>query len=571
MLRFRNPGTEYSTHINIMRQLYKCVCGQEYFTLDDMAIAIAEAKLMTAYGYSGEDAIRLSNTEQESMNSTKMNVKMYAELFRMLGWIAPYYENASYPLVFTYIGLHIALSKGDCKRLYEQSVLGISNPTQFDANMKYSEHVRFFKCALRTLIDLGGVMYKHELCLGSMSVNDEDEEEYQNMINRIRAIRGSYSRLNVAFSKLAESLNMQLQSVDNSTRVPVGLMKNCGWITPIHNTTLYGKSLRCFQITPQGVETYNNILSLYDLRLDKFEELDDDIKQAAIRLSTYSMLERAGYDISSVSNMVSSDIAICNKFLGGKGILFSPSAVLKRNLVEKALGIQFGQGVAKHRSVAAFESTVLNRIEQSTTRVLDLNIFSDAPKELLNKPEDREFLELVNELKQNGLSSSDIVERLFERFLDATKVNFYPLIATLFKIIGFDCSYSRAGDNGARWDAIIEDPARSIPIEIKSPTEELHISIKAIRQALENKIVLLSRRTYITTRDVTSLAIGYYMPNDRAEVCRLISDIKKVYGYRIGVIDLKSLLSIAVSVLINHRGFNKEELYNLEGLMNAHI
>lgn len=61
------------------------------------------------------------------------------------------------------------------------------------------------------------------------------------------------------------------------------------------------------------------------------------------------------------------------------------------------------------------------------------------------------------------------------------------------------------------------------------------------------------------------------MPNERAEVSRLISDFKITYGYKIGVIDLKSLLSLAISILVDNKGFDKEKLYNLEGLMNANI
>ena len=63
--------------------------NKEYFTLDDMAVVIAQSKMMTAYGYAGDDAIKLSNTPQESMNSALMNAKMYAEVFRMLGWVTP--------------------------------------------------------------------------------------------------------------------------------------------------------------------------------------------------------------------------------------------------------------------------------------------------------------------------------------------------------------------------------------------------------------------------------------------------------------------------------------------------
>ncbi len=570
MLRFRNPGTRYSTHIHIIKQLYQRVGAQEFFTLDDMSKAIAQAKLMTAYGYSGDEAIKLSRTEQGSMNSTLMNVKMYAELFRMLGWIAPYNETSSYPMVFTYIGIHIALCSGDCSKLYEQSVLGINNPTHFNDNMHYEEQSRFFKCALRTLIDLDGVMYKHELCLGPMNISDQDEDEYQNMISYIRSLRGNYRALTDAFENLANSLNMSTTSVDNSTRTPIGLMKNCGWIESV-NTRIYGRSLICFQITEYGRAVHEQIQNMCDLRLQQFEELHIEIQNSLIRLGTYSMLERSGYDVSSVRDIIQNDKLICEDILKGKELLFSPSATVKRSRVESALGIQFGVGVDSQFDIETFNSAVTERTELTTTQIWELNIPEEAAIDLLVEPEDIEFLQRVKDLKSSGYSSPEIVALLFEYYSDATQTTFYPLIATLFKIIGFKCSYSRPGDNGARWDAIIDDPERSIPIEIKSPTEEQNLSIKAIRQALENKIILLSRASYITTPEVSSLAVGYYMPNERAEVSRLISYIKETYGYKIGVIDLNSLLSLAVSILVDGKGFDKEKLYILEGMMNAYI
>lgn len=571
MIRFRNPGTQYATHIHIIKQLYSRVGAQAFFTLEDMAIAITQAKLMTAYGYSGDEAIKLSKTEQESMNSTLMNVKMYAELFRMLGWIAPYNENSSYPLVFTYIGIHIALSENDCHKLYEQSVLGINNPTQFNDNMRYNEQTRFFKCALRTLIDLDGIMYKHELCLGPMSIDDEDENAYQNMLRRIRALRGNQERLKDAFAALAASLNMSTTSVDNSTRTPVGLMKNCGWVESVDSKTLYGRSMTCIRITPHGREMYETLRNTYDLRLEEYENYEPAVQEALIRLGTYSMLERSGYDVSEVQEIMQADRKICAGILDGKELLFSPCATLRRNRVEAALGVRFGVGSTEHHSIDTFQSTTDERTALAEVQVWDLNIPEGAATELLTEPEDIDFLNRVDGLKRDGCSSSEIVSTLFEYYVDATQTTFYPLIATLFKVIGFNCSFSRPGDNGARWDAIIDDPARSIPIEIKSPTEEQHLSIKAIRQALGNKIVLLSRKTHITTPEVATLAVGYFMPNERAEVSRLISDIKATYGYKIGVIDLHSLLSLAISVLVDERGFDKEKLYGLEGLMNANI
>ena len=73
MLRFRNPGTQYSTQVQVIKQLYAALGHQESFSLNDMAVVIAQGRLMTAYGYAGDDAIRLSMTDQESMNSALMN------------------------------------------------------------------------------------------------------------------------------------------------------------------------------------------------------------------------------------------------------------------------------------------------------------------------------------------------------------------------------------------------------------------------------------------------------------------------------------------------------------------
>ena len=175
----------------------------------------------------------------------------------------------------------------------------------------------------------------------------------------------------------------------------------------------------------------------------------------------------------------------------------------------------------------------------------------------------------MNKLKLAGKKKREIIDRVFEECITDTQTRFYPFVATLFRVMGLDCTASRPGDNGARWDAIIVDDEESIPIEIKSPTEEQHLSLKAIRQALENKVILLSRGTHPTKPETTSLAVGYYLPNDRAEVTNLMIDFKNTYGYSIGVIDLKTLLTIAITVLLDGKTIDIQKLNRLEGFANA--
>lgn len=571
MIRFRNPGVQFSTQFQIMKVVYENLKDKQPFDYKDMAKIVANEKLMTAYGHSGNAALELSKTEKDSMNSTEMNMKMYAEVFKMLGWVTPSGKK-SYPIEFTYIGEHIATAKNEPKKLYEQCVLGINNPNKLNAKIKYTEEVRFFKCVLQSLVDLDDIMYKHEFCLGPMNVNDTCTEEYNKMIEYIKNLRGDKKNLEVAFKELAQSLGMKEKSVDNCTRIPVALLKSCNFVEDYSTRELYppGKEL-CLKITSHGKEVLSQVNNMKDLRLSEFEGYNEEIQMALIRLGIFHMLKRSDYDITPVKEKIEADEEICKDILKGKELLFSPYQTIRHDLINKAIGRKSSKEETKY-STKVLSPSNQSHITPSAKNIVemwDLDVNISPNLSLLTSDKDIEFLNNVQSLLKKGKTTNEIVDYLFSSYKILKKDNFYPLIATLFKIMGFNCKVSRSGDNGSRWDAIIEDEERSIPIEIKSPTEEEHISIKGIRQALENKIVLLSRKAYPTTIETTTLTVGYNLPNDRAEVGRLIQDFKKTYNYKIGVLDLKTLLTIAISILVEGVGFDKEKLYSLEGMVGA--
>ena len=109
---------------------------------------------------------------------------------------------------------------------------------------------------------------------------------------------------------------------------------------------------------------------------------------------------------------------------------------------------------------------------------------------------------------EQGWDMETSIEYIMSQYADVNKDVFYPVVEKLFKVIGYDCELSRHGVNYKRSDAIIRSPKHSIPIEIKSPGEEKFLSVKAIRQALENKVILLARTAYPTEFKDTSLPSG---------------------------------------------------------------
>lgn len=574
MLRFRNPGSTIATQIQLFHTIYEYLSDKSSFDYHDMETAVAKTTLMTSNGYSGASALAITGTKANSLNATKMNMKMYAEIFRILGWVSPAQQTTSYPIRFTVLGDCAAQNQDGAMALVKESLLGYVTPSAHIKGVSYKQNIRFFPTVLRSLLDLDGRMHKHELCIGPMCLDDTDETQYDAMIADIRSIRGSYARLKARFEGLANAEDMKPTSVDNLTRFPIGVLRDVGWIkTGLKDRKLYDRPLSLLEITKSGEQAYKTASKMHDIRLKDFENLENNQKESITRLGLFTMLQRAGYNVKSAEKQIQQDIISTNTILAGKELLYSPYQTLTARQVDQALGIQqnsnkstpndapnesYAKSVKPPSPIARL--ALVTSINYSELRTVA------TPTRKTNKPQ---ISKDVERLFQLGKSHSEIADELFLQHRRDKQSEFYPLIADIFGTLGMNCKVSRAGDNGARWDAIIVDEANSIPIEIKSPTEEINLSLKAIRQALENKVVLLSRVTHGTTYDTTSLAVGYEQPSARAEVKQLISDIYTAFDINIGVITLRTLLSLAIKAILDGTVPNHQTIQYLKGILDV--
>ena len=148
------------------------------------------------------------------------------------------------------------------------------------------------------------------------------------------------------------------------------------------------------------------------------------------------------------------------------------------------------------------------------------------------------------------------------------QTEFYPLIASLLGyIFNRDAFAPSAGNNNMRYDVMIPDIKYSIPVEVKSPTEEEMLSVKAIRQALENKILLLARKPYQTTYEMCSIACGYHVPNDRSDVYKLIEEIYETYKINIAILDVKTLIEAAFYCVKTNSYYDVEAFIGKRGVI----
>lgn len=569
MIRFPNPGSDISSFIRIFYEIFEVLNSQDFFSLDDMLLALVKRDLATSCGFMGEEALLLSVRKDRSRDPLYNQSKMYSELFKVLGWIHPLKRKLNFQ--FTYFGTHIVEAKLNPSAIFEQAALGIAYPNEI-LDVKGDYQLRPFATFLRALGALDGLLSRDELIVGPMCLgNDRDDLLFNNMIEEIRNLRGSWQALNDRMEAIAGQRNISLNTMKNYTRFPLAVLRWTGWTKGETNKIIYDKSIKFDRLTDKGYRALKLIEESKDIRKIDLEEIDETTKDAITRLSFYQILGRAGFDTAPVESILIEDQVLVENYLGSANhpILFSPFQELHSDYLYSIFPNLSGREASKtpiglHLSYARGGTA---EIRYSSVELIGET--GHLIEELASGSQDvdGETLDVFKEPIERGWDLGTSIEYIMSQYADANKDIFYPVVEKLFKAIGYDCELSRTGVNYKRWDAMIRSPKHSMPVEIKSPGEEKFLSVKAIRQALENKVILLARAASATEFEDTSLVVCYNLPNDRSEVSSLINDVFEVYGIVIGVIDFRALLQIAGSHLLLKKEHNRNQLEKLRGFI----
>jgi hypothetical protein len=558
MIRFPNPGSTIPNMLNIFRTLYLELGIEGSFSLDDFTRVMIKSNLAASSGHIGEKALELSTREDRSRDPLYNQSKMYAEIFRVLGWISSTKDSAL-DFVFTYLGIHVAISTNPIP-LFEESLLGIVYPNKILDN-KNDVQLRPFKSILMSLRQLGGFLYRDEMILGPLNIDDNNSTSLLEITNKILKIRENYNFLVDELEKYSNEIGIQINTMQNYTRFPIAALEYVNWIVKERNAEIYNKNLKMMKLTDKGNSVVNRLSSLSDLRLSYLQSLDINLLSDIVYVSFYELLRRAGFDISEVTDEIDVRKSNIEYNLGTRDeYLFSPYQVFDYEFVNTILG--FNQNSTK-KDVKFFD------IENISSDYADINtkvIFVSEEQVKYNNTNN--FISQVDELGKT-LSFEQLIDHFFYTCQSYKKEDFYNFVGELFDSIGLNCKVTRHGINYERWDAIILNNDDSIPVEIKSPTEELFISVKGVRQAFENKIILLSRKSYTTSLSTTSLLVGNLLPNQRAEVANLIKSIKREFGFKIGVIDLRSLLRLAIQTRLTSKRPVLKALCEMEGYIDV--
>lgn len=569
VLRFPNPGSTIDNFVKVYSAAYERLNGQ-VIDLDDLVHAVVADNLATSSGYIGDEAIARSTRADRSRDQLYNQLKMYAELFRTLGWLHPTQDKAL-NYTFTLLGKQIVAAGRDFWPLLEECVLGIVYPTP-TITIKGDFDLRPFAFILRVMAACDGHLSRDEMIIGPLSAaSDRGDDKLDAVVELIYSARENKISTEKYMAVVSQSRAIKINTLYNYTRWPIAILRDSGWVVPGKASFKDGQKYKTFHLSDKGHALVKRLEAAVDLRVSDLEKFTFEQLNALALVAHYRMLERAGFDITPAFKRLEEaekvGISTINiKEQDWDSLLFSPFQSISLKVIEKIFPYAVNKSdIKKDALVAPMFETLNGRDDRSHLFI--------PPRMVAIREHDSDDSNITrNELKilLEKFEKIEVAASVFaENHAKDTQTSFYPLVTHLFKILGFKSDYSRAGVNYQRWDACVWIGDYAIPVEIKSPTEEKMLSTKAVRQALENKVVLLSRGGLNTQRGLTSLVVGFRLPNERGEMSNLIDDVYKTYNLNLGVIDLRTLTHLALCAIRDEVTIHADQLSHLRGFLDV--
>ena len=121
MQRFANPGSNVDSLTNAFLFLYENIEAEQAFQLYDMQEILVPNGYISSSGAVGIEALLRGANSDRSRDTSYNQCKMYAELFRLLGWI----QSTSSALLycFTPLGKQLANATRNSRGLVSECLL----------------------------------------------------------------------------------------------------------------------------------------------------------------------------------------------------------------------------------------------------------------------------------------------------------------------------------------------------------------------------------------------------------------------------------------------------------------
>lgn len=528
MFRFPNPGSDINRFIRVFSNTF-CEEPDAAYSIDDISYIMAANNSASAVGSIGEKAFHKSQNKNKSLNSIYNQAKSYVELYRWLGWL---YASDLKNVKLTAIGKIIVSGVYDVIPIFTTCFVCWNTPNK---NINSSSNYKGYPVLniLVTALSLNGKINRDEIIVGPLN---EQYSEIGSSVKYINEIRNG-------------SLSIENELQKNSIKVTTQRNYTRLLLSGLRYSGLMKKEKNEYVLTEKGEKIVRENFFTEEkekIASESLLSLEDENNISKIKSAFYSFLKNSNFD---VSNLKSEPI----KVFGSPYQVFNPSIVDKVLLEGKLLPENLVTDISYSYSKTDNKQAVsYNQVDDIVTNAFLIN-------------EDKVLLQEYIENQTRKLLINNSVEELIDIIKDYKKDKFYPFIGDLFEIIGFKVNVSPNGQNAQRADIVLNyKDIHTIPVEVKSKTEIPKINIKSIEQAIENKIILESRKYLQSRRSDSSFVVGFDYPMSTREN-DLINACSKVYGIKIVLFSARTLITMAKEVLESQKKWDIENLITGKG------
>ena len=333
VLRFPNAASDLDRMVAVYRELHGATAEQDSFDLDAAVQVLIESGQVSSSGAIGAEALRRSTRPDRSRDPLYNQLKMYSEIYRMLGWLHPSERRLEFH--HTLLGEHVIDpdSRGaHIRGLLQECLLGIVFPNPNTKNIGI-QRLRFFPLLLRFIRELSGVACRDEMIVGLYAItNDSSPDVLQEGVEHIRSVRGDMDALRAAVEATADENEVQVNTLHNYTRFPLGALRSplVNWATAERTRDLYGRSVQCYRLIDAGFHRLTEFSAGWDIRSEDIVAMDRDSRAFLVNVGFYSMLYRAGFPANEQVLLLErsmGEFADATQFIAGRNlreIYFSP-------------------------------------------------------------------------------------------------------------------------------------------------------------------------------------------------------------------------------------------------------
>lgn len=312
VFRFSNAVSDISKFIDTYKTLYKELKGKKYFDHDDARDALIKHSLVSSSGAIGEEAVKRSVREDRSRDPLYNQLKMYSEVFRMLGWYRPAISKTTFN--FTELGYYISTSDEELvKSIFKFTFYSIVTPNNLVKN-NFGNICRPIKCILDIGEQADKQISRDEIITHIFTIENDLDMEEDLILANINKDRFEKSKLRNTMNSLVSDVEIQKTTLENYTRFPIAGCKYCEWFTEMRvKTNDRMHSLKYFGITDEAIEYNNHFKNKLDLRYAMIEHFSQDEKSAFTYLMFLKNLDFIGYNIDEEAKLLIDKLEILSK------------------------------------------------------------------------------------------------------------------------------------------------------------------------------------------------------------------------------------------------------------------